>query len=86
MLRHLTTVLFSFVVPALSLVTSYASGTPCVPDCQQSTYNGPFIQVLQLSPTCFSPSDVLVPTRLRCQRGHRDNAGQHSINAGMQLL
>lgn len=53
MLRHLTTVLFSFVVPALSFVTSYASGTPCVPDCQQSTYNGPFIQVLQLSPTCF---------------------------------
>ncbi len=53
MLRNFTTLLVSVVVLALSLVPSYAADAPCVPDCPQSAYNGPFTQVLQLSPTCF---------------------------------
>lgn len=53
MLRQIRTALFTVFILVLWFTPSYATNAPCVPDCPQSAYNGPFTQVLQLSPTCF---------------------------------
>lgn len=53
MIRFIVALFFvatSLVVGSTNLA---AAEQPCVPDCPQSTYNGPYKQILQLSPTCF---------------------------------
>jgi len=53
MLRHLAITFCAIITLLFAFESSFATDAPCVPDCQQSAYNGPYTRVLQLSPTCF---------------------------------